>query len=211
VPSSLPELLEWFSRSEFALAFPFGVLILCGLGLPIPEDIVLFAAGFTGAQAGMSVLKISLIMYFGILAGDFCTYTVGRFFGRAALESRFGQYFFPADRKERTQKMFHKYGSWVVFVGRFLPGLRAPIFFTAGTMHYNVLRFLIMDGFAAIISAPLFVWMGHWAASKYAENLGELERLLTQSKFAVIGIVGLGALGLFLFLKFKRKPNHGNT
>jgi membrane protein DedA with SNARE-associated domain len=190
---------------SFALGIPFGTLILCGLGLPLPEDIVLFASGFAGARAGFSVAHVAAIMYFGILAGDTATYCLGRYFGRTALESRFGRFVFPTERKEKAENMFHKYGNWVIFVGRFLPGLRAPIFFTAGTMRYSIFKFLFMDGFAALVSAPLFVWFGHWAASKYASDSGELEKILGQSKMVVLGAAVAGIIVLWLFLKFRKK------
>ena len=41
----LETLLKYFEGSPLSLWGPFFLLLLCGLGLPIPEDIVLLAAG----------------------------------------------------------------------------------------------------------------------------------------------------------------------
>jgi membrane protein DedA with SNARE-associated domain len=205
----LEELVAKFTSSgSFAIGIPLGTLILCGLGLPLPEDIVLFASGFAGAQAGISVFSIASVMYFGIIIGDCGTYSIGRFFGRSALNSRFGHYVFPPHRQAKAQEMFHKYGNWVIFVGRFLPGLRAPIFFTAGSMHFSLVKFILLDGFAALISAPLFVWAGHWAATRYASNSEELQSILGQSKMAILGAAIIGGLGLFLYLKLKNRSRN---
>ena len=45
-------LLNFFQNSPLSLWGPFIVLLLCGLGLPIPEDIVLVTAGVLGQIDG---------------------------------------------------------------------------------------------------------------------------------------------------------------
>ncbi|HRG55305.1 MAG TPA: hypothetical protein PLG56_04645 [Lacunisphaera sp.] len=45
-------LLKYFEGSPLSLWGPFLILILCGLGLPVPEDIVLVAAGALGEIDG---------------------------------------------------------------------------------------------------------------------------------------------------------------
>ena len=51
-----------------------------------------------------------------------------------------------------------------------------------------------MDGLAALISAPLFVYIGHWAGIKFAENLDQLEFYIKRIKT----YMGIGVLVLFL-------------
>ena len=53
---------------------------------------------------------------------------------------------------------FRKFGSKVVLVGRFTPGLRFTIFFTAGTLHLRPSVFLIYDFSAAAFSVPVLVY-----------------------------------------------------
>ena len=38
-----------------------------------------------------------------------------------------------------------------------MPGLRAPIFFSAGTLHLPYRIFVFYDGFAALISVPTII------------------------------------------------------
>ncbi|HQY06958.1 MAG TPA: hypothetical protein PLQ52_12925 [Lacunisphaera sp.] len=56
-------LLKYFEGSPLSLWGPFLVLILCGLGLPVPEDIVLVAAGALGEIDGRRWIEVSALMY----------------------------------------------------------------------------------------------------------------------------------------------------
>ena len=47
-------------------------------------------------------------------------------------------------------------------VARFLPGLRAPTYFTVGHSRLPYWEFLFFDGVAALVSAPLWVCLGFW-------------------------------------------------
>ena len=53
---------------------------------------------------------------------------------------------------------FRKFGSKVVLVGRFTPGLRFTIFFAAGTLHLRPSVFLITIFSAAAFSVPVLVY-----------------------------------------------------
>ncbi len=186
------KLLTLFGDSAFANWGLFGILILCGFGLPIPEDIILVTAGFIASENGQSVWPTIFIMYFGIMCGDLLIY-----FGGRKLGSKLVNIVVKAENRDKVQALFKKYGTAVIFIGRFLPGLRTPIFFTAGTLHFSAWRFFVMDGFAALISAPLFVYLGHWAAETYAEDIHSLQKQLgrTQTLIMIAGLV----LGLIIF------------
>jgi membrane protein DedA with SNARE-associated domain len=193
----LDQILMAFDGTALAVWGPFGLLILCGIGLPIPEDIILVAAGFLAAENGKPYVSTAFIMYVGILLGDSVIYCVGRLFGRKVLRTRLGKLLVNAERLGKVEELFGKYGAGVLFVGRFLPGLRAPIYLTAGTIRYSFLRFLTLDGLAALISAPLFVWLGHWAWERFADDLDLLQKTVGRTKLYMMG--GVVALALVIF------------
>ncbi len=202
----IEEILSRFSEGGgFALWLPFGTLLLCGLGLPVPEDIVLVAAGFLGAKAGYSFGYVATVMYFGILVGDTATFFLGRYFGRGVMNSRWGKLVFNADRISRAEARFLKSGSWVIFVGRFLPGLRAAIFFSGGLLKFSVWKFWLMDGLAAIISAPVFVWIGEFVWKKYGEDVSRLEATIGQTKIYLGIVIVMLVAGYFSYRFFQNR------
>ena len=62
----------------------------------------------------------------GVLAGDGIMFTAGRVFGNRVLKFRPIARILTQERFEAVQEKFEKYGNWVLFVARFLPGLRSP-------------------------------------------------------------------------------------
>jgi len=183
-------LLDHFQSSQWSLWGPFLVLLLCGLGFPIPEDIVLITAGALGVIDGRSWLYVTLFMYAGVMLGDSITFFVGRFLGWKILRTCWCQRLFSPPKQARVQTLFHRYGSTVLFVGRFLPGLRAPIFFTAGSLHVSFLKFLLYDGLAALVSVPIFVWLGHWLWTRFHDDIAEFNKALAKTQHATLYVVG---------------------
>ena len=201
-------LLNFFQNSPLSLWGPFIVLLLCGLGLPIPEDIVLVTAGVLGQIDGRSWIEISVLMYAGVLGGDTITFFAGRHVGGWVLTSRWFQKILAPQKQAKVVDFFDRYGSMGLFIGRFLPGLRAPIFFTAGSMKVPFVKFLFFDGLAALISVPVFVWLGHWLWGKFHDDVEKFNETLSRSHEyagrAALVLVVLVVIG-FLIWRSKRR------
>jgi membrane protein DedA with SNARE-associated domain len=123
------------------------------------------------------------------------------------MKSQLAQKILTPERLEKAVDAFHKYGIWVNFFGRFLPGVRTAIFFTGGTLKYPFHRFFLMDGLAALISAPLFVYLGYWAGMKFSENISLLNHYLKKTKiYFGIGIfILLIVVSIVIFIKSRKR------
>ncbi|MGL4205998.1 MAG: DedA family protein [Aeromonadaceae bacterium] len=143
----------------------FFILLICGFGVPIPEDITLVAGGIISGLGFADVHTMFLVCMAGVLLGDATMFMLGRIFGERILNFRPIRRILPPHRFAHVQEKFAKYGNWVLFVARFLPGLRSPIFVTAGmSRQISFIRFILMDGFAALISVPVWVYLGYLGA-----------------------------------------------
>ncbi len=203
----LETLIGTFSGSFFAVFGPFLLLLLCGLGLPVPEDIILVAAGVLSAQYHLSWVAVSALMYLGILLGDSIIFFVGKYFNDRVYDNKFISRLVSPERKEKVRAAFEKYGQGVLFVGRFLPGLRAPIFFTAGSLKYSYAKFVFWDGLAALVSAPFFVYFGHWAWTNFSDQIPVLEKKIGEFQtYFMLGAATLGAI-VFITLWLRSKKN----
>src|SRR5436190_14719873 len=144
------------------------ILLLCGFGLPIPEDISLIAAGYFswrgehGLYPGLNVHKAFAVCLAAVLAGDTISFFFGRRYGRRVLASNLARRYFTPRRQLRVRAYFRKFGSKVVLVGRFTPGLRFTIFFTAGTLHVRPAVVFIYDFIAAAFSVPVLVYIAYF-------------------------------------------------
>jgi membrane protein DedA with SNARE-associated domain len=74
----------------------------------------------------------------------------------------------------------------VVMVARFLPGLRAPTYFTVGHSRVPFLQFLFFDGLAAAVSAPLWVCLGFWLGDDIEKAAREGSRF---GQYILAGVV----------------------
>ncbi len=208
----LESLLGLFQGSPLALWGFFLILILCGFGLPIPEDIVLLAAGMLGRDDGRSWLQTSALMYLGVITGDTLIFLAGRHFGSRLLAHRWLQRMLPPAKQARIERLFERYGAMGLFLARFLPGLRAPIFCSAGAMKVRLGKFLLLDGAAALISVPAFVWLGDWLWLKFADDFEQLSATLAQtheySLWCTLGLIALAVVGGGLWHQFRsRRPS----
>ena len=172
----------------------FFILLICGFGVPIPEDITLVAGGIIAGLGFADVHIMVAVSLVGVLIGDGTRFTLGRGFGERILRFRPIRRILPPRRFAQVQEKFAKYGNWVLFVARFLPGLRSAIYVTAGmSRQVCYCRFLIMDGMAALISVPVWVYLGYLGAYNRDWLMKWVERgqagLLS---FAALLLLGVG-------------------
>ena len=173
----LEQALAHFQGDALSLWGPFVVLLICGFGMPVPEDVVLVSAGILSASVGRSWEVAAVVMYVAVVGGDSLVYCAGKYFGTRLLGTRWFRRVLSEKKQEKVRGLFDRFGTIVLFAGRFLPGLRTPIFFTAGSMRVSFWKFFLLDGTAALISAPVFVWLGHWLWVKFGEDLMEKDYL----------------------------------
>lgn len=194
-------LLEAFF-TEYGYAAVFLVLVACGFGVPIPEDVTLVTGGVIAGLGHANVHTMFVVGMAGVLVGDGLMFTAGRIFGHRILKFRLIQRVMTPKRYAQVQDKFDKYGSRLLFIARFLPGLRTPIYITAGISgKVSVPKFLLMDGLAAMISVPVWVYLGEYGA----ENIDWLMHKVHQFQAVVYIVIGIGVLALLYYWWKKRQ------
>lgn len=156
---------------EYSYLAVFGVLLLCGVGLPIPEEVVLVGAGLVVFEEKASLWVMMIVTVAGILAGDSMLFVLGRRYGPQLLARPFFSRLLHAERMSKVRRQFDRHGVKAVFFARFFAGIRACVYFTAGTLGMRYRSFVLLDLAGALVSAPISVWLGmHFGA--------QIERLL---------------------------------
>jgi membrane protein DedA with SNARE-associated domain len=172
-------------------------LLLCGAGIPIPEDITLVAGGVIAGLGYANVHAMAVVAMIGVLAGDAGMFLLGHHYGAHMLQWRLIAWLMPPKRYASVQEKFERYGNRLMFFARFLPGMRTAVYITAGSTHrVSFLRFLLLDGLAALISVPLWVYLGYFGADNH-EWLVKWIRRGQSSLWVLGGLVVLVLLGLW--------------
>ena len=170
----------------------FGILLACGLGLPIPEDITLFAAGVLAYYGICDIGWIIAVGFFGVMCGDFIIFWLGHHFGRKLTSHGLFKRLLPEDRLNMVQERFKQKGNKLVFAARFMPGLRAPIFFSAGTLHLPYRVFLFYDGMAALISVPLIIGAVYY----FGDYMDKVVRIIQRLEHGIVLVIFLAVFAI---------------
>ncbi len=162
-----------------------GILLLCGLGLPIPEDVSLISAGYLAHLNIINIHIAFVICFAAVLFGDSIAFTIGRLYGPRLLETRLAKRIFSPRKQIRVRAYFRKFGSKVIFVARFLPGLRFSIFLSAGTLRLRPSVFVIYDALAALISVPALVYLAWF----FGEHIDKVIAWARRSEYGILALV----------------------
>lgn len=175
----------------------FGILLLCGFGLPIPEDITLILCGYAtylhvgnrSSEAWAMAWGSLGVGLAGVLIGDGIMFWLGRRWGTELARIWPFRSIFGNGRLARTRVFLQEHGAKVLFTARFTPGLRSVVFFSSGTLGIPASRFLFYDGLAALLSVPALV-LSSWY---WGDHIAEVIRRAQRAEHGLLIVIALVA------------------
>lgn len=182
---------------RFTYVAIIGVLLLCGMGLPLPEEVPILTSAILAQSGHLDPWWALGACLFGVMVGDSFMFFLGRRWGSHVLDHRLSRKLLTVERQAIIATYFDRYGAWIIFVARFLPGIRAALFLSAGTMRVSFLTFFAMDGAAALLSIPLCFWVAYFFTQK-------LQDLLDVQKHFHIWAMVLLAVAMLVWLLLHR-------
>ncbi|WP_224371940.1 DedA family protein [Hyalangium versicolor] len=192
-----------FLLTHGSYALLFAALVAGGMGLPLPEDIVLLTGG---ALAHLGVVQLPLVIAVcmaGVLCGDLLLFHTARKLGPRVYEQRWIRAMLTPERRLRIARLYERHGGKVVFFGRYMSVMRVLVFAMAATQGMRTRTFLLWDALALSFSAPLLVGLGYVFArsiDRVAAGFGHVEHVLA------IVVVSAFALALVVrTLKVRRQ------
>jgi membrane-associated protein len=147
------------------------LLVVAGDGIfPIlPGETAIVAAAVLAANGDLSLPLVILSGAAGAVIGDSCAYWIGR--GGGGPIKRFVTRVAGADRLLAAERMVERRGGALVFVGRFLPGIRIAINLSCGAGQMAYARFLFFDVLGGIVWATQAALLGYFAGKAFADQL----------------------------------------
>ncbi len=181
-----------------------GVVLLMGIEsacIPLPSEIIMPFAGYLVYTGRLSLHGAALAGAVGCILGSIPAYYLGQYGGRPLIE-RYGKYILLSHHElDLADRLFARYGQWVVLAARLLPVVRTFIAFPAGVGRMNVTKFI---AFTFIGSYPWCYGLA-WVGMKLGEHWDKDPRLKAAfHRFDLaIGIVLAAGIGWFVWHKLK--------
>jgi len=142
--------------SHYGLWVVFVVVFLEVAGLPfIPGETALIAAGALASQGHGNIVAIIAVAVVAAVAGSLFGYIVGRLWGRELLVRWPWFERISHHGVERSQEFFERHGPKAVFLGRFVPVLRATLGWMAGIGRMRFGSFMVWNVAGAVAWASL--------------------------------------------------------
>ena len=191
-------MIEWFERGSYLGIVLF--LTLTGIGLPVPEEVPIIAAGVASRAEALQWYYALPACLLGALLGDSTMYAIGYFFGEKVLkEHPVWSGFLTTEREQKIESLIKKHGIKAFFLARFLVGLRSPFYLTAGILRVPYRWFLLADFICASVVITVFFGLSYAFGARIGAFIQSAERGLT------IVVVSLTVLAVAAFLWFRRR------
>ncbi len=178
-------------------------MILTGCGLPTPEEVAIIGAGVASAAEKLDWRLSLASLLIGALAGDCVMYFIGYHFGQRLLQkNRLWNRLITPEREKRVEGLLAQHGVKVLLGARFLPGIRGPMYITAGILKVPFKRFVVADLFCASLVVSIFFGLSYLYGGQVVRAIREGEGWLTTIVLTVAVIVG--GIGLIMYLRKQR-------
>lgn len=137
-------------------------------GFPLPEEVTIISLGvlsymgshpqaFPPPYPGAPVVNgydAAIVASLAIFCSDLLVFSIGRFFGDRLRKKPSLERFFQSSNVIKINSFVARYGNYAAFIFRFTPGIRFPAHLFLGMSRFSPLAFILIDGFAVLISVP---------------------------------------------------------
>src|SRR5580704_7623442 len=179
-------LVGWLEH--IGLSAVFGFVLIEQLGLPLPSYPLLVIAGAWSMQGGPSTIIVTAVAVCAALLADLGWYGVGQRLGSRVLRLMCMLSLTPDSCVADTERVFARFGTRVLLVAKFVPGLGAVATAMSGVVEASLLGFVVFDVIGSIV----------WAGSGVA--IGALFHDAVEDVFAELATLGRTGLWLLVLL-----------
>lgn len=202
--SKVIEALAVFTTSVISAMGYGGIVLLMAIEsacIPLPSEIIMPFAGYLVYRGEMTLHGAALAGAIGCVVGSIPAYYLGQFGGRPLIE-RYGRYVLVSRRElDLADRLFQRWGQWVVFAGRLLPVVRTFIAFPAGVSRMPMGKFLIYTFVGSYPWCYGLAWVGEWAGEAW--HTDPRVKAIYHRFELVIVVAGVLAVAWFVWHKVK--------
>ncbi len=165
------ETFQGIAEDAAEYGYPAVALVVAGDGIfpLLPGETAIVTAAVLASSGDLNLFLVILAGMIGAMAGDWTAYAIGRA-GEGPIK-RFVIRVAGRERLEAAESMVARRGPALVFVGRFLPGLRIAINMSCGAGDMRFSRFAVFNALGAAVWSAQAALLGYYAGKAFAEQI----------------------------------------
>ena len=181
---------------DYGAAAVMVILTFESLGAPLPGESLLIFASVLAGRGELSLLPLMLSAWAGAVLGDNIGYLIGQRLGRAIVLRYGAKIGISADRLNRVEAFFTRYGPATVAFARFVNVLRQLNGIVAGILKMEWKRFLIFNALGGAL------WVSVWTLAGFylGEHVSDIKGIAADLEHAgaILGVSVLIAGAVFV-------------
>lgn len=180
----------------------FILLALGIIALPVPEETLMVIAGFLVSKGLLNFPFTWVAAFLGSIFGISVSYLIGKKVGYFVLHE-YGKWVGITEKKlQKAHNWFEKYGTWSLFIGYFIPGVRHFTGVIAGATELEYSRFALFAFTGAFFWVTTFLSVGYFFGDYWVLILEKIE-----DSFLYILIAAAAALISYIIYKISLQIN----
>jgi membrane protein DedA with SNARE-associated domain len=176
-----------------------GFLFFEDFGIPLPGETMLIAASLYAGAGHVNIWLVAMVGFVAAVLGDNVGYVIGRYGGHDVVLKYGKVVFITPDRLDRAEAFFSRHGGQVVFIARFVEGLRQLNGVIAGIVEMPWRRFVLFNMLGAA------TWVAFWCSVGYFAG----DHVETITRYATYVAIAVGVVFLaWLAWQIRRRRKH---
>ena len=203
----LTDITQWAIDIVYSFGYVgvFFLTALANMNLLIPTQLTLPLAGFLVGQGYFSLILVLVASTAGSLSASLALYLMGLWSGVSLRRvtkriKRFDKLAFMLDLN-KASKMFERHGREAILIGRFAPGIGAPISVLAGFERMPIWQFTLYTALGSALWNAGFIGLG-W-------ELGTQWPLVKQYASSVEYVLLVAVPAAIFWLLWRRRKARG--
>ena len=176
------------------------------VGTFLEGETTVLLGGIFSRLGYMNILMVMFYAFAGTLAGDCTFFSIGRCFGRSIVD----RFDFIRNKVPLANRIIKHYGNFIIFIIRFLVGIRAVVLILLGCTNMRIGRFLLFSILNSVCWSILVGLIGYLFGSVVFVFLDDIKKYETVIVPVVLGLVILFILFYRYIVNKKERETYGD-
>lgn len=183
----------------------FGAAFIEHVFPPFPGDLLVVLGAWYAVHGELSWPVVFAAVTGGAVAGAWVDHRLGAWLGQRLEHSPVAARVLSRERLARFEAAYRRWGSWLLLLNRFFPGVRGFLFLAAGASGIPLARTLLLGGLSAAVWNGVLLAAGALVATNLGELVTLVDRYMRTAGALLVVAAGI-ALARVLWRRRRRGP-----